>query len=69
MIWRVAPYSLNYNLCFSLHLFLFSTTESEDEDNDVTLQEMSLDSALELDEGGDDKRQTTGEQQKGSTLF
>jgi len=48
---------------------LFSTTESEDEDNDVTLQEMSLDSALELDEGGDDKRQTAGEQQKGSASF
>ena len=53
----------------SLDLSLFSKTESEDEDSDVTLQEMSLDSALELDEGHDGKRQATGEQQKGSTLF
>ncbi|XP_020628467.1 centromere protein J-like [Orbicella faveolata] len=38
--------------------------ESEDEGSDITLQEMSLDGALELDEGQDDKRQTTGEQYK-----
>ena len=57
----------SYNWCSSLYLFLFSKSESEDEDSDVTLQEMSLDSALEVDEGRDDKRQTTGEQQKGST--
>lgn len=64
--------------CYTLHFYkwysfsdlsLFSKTESEDEDSDITLQEMSLDSALELDEGHDGKRQTTGEQQKGSTLF
>jgi len=50
-----------------LYLSLFSNTESEDEGSDITLQEMSLDGALELDEGQDDKRQTTGEQYKGST--
>ena len=58
-----------YRWCSSLDLSLFSKTESEDEDSDITLQEMSLDSALELDEGRDGKRQTTGQQQKGSSLF
>ena len=60
-------YILSYNWCSSLYLFLLSKTESEDEGSDITLQEMSLDSALELDEGHDDKRQATGEQPKGST--
>ena len=65
----VATCILSYNWCSSLNLFSFSKPESEDEGNDITLQEMSLDSALELDEGHDDKRQTTGEQEKGSILF
>ena len=46
-------------------IFLFFKTDSEGEGSDATLQEMSLDSALELDDGRDDKRQTSGEQQKG----
>ncbi|XP_027055872.1 centromere protein J-like [Pocillopora damicornis] len=38
--------------------------ESEDDDSDVTLQEMSLDSALELDSGQGEKRQAAGDLQK-----
>lgn len=51
------------------HFFLFSKADSEDEGSDVTLQEMSLDSALELDDGRHDKRQTAGDQQKGFLLW
>lgn len=60
---------MNKSVLSSLDLSLLSKTESEDEGSDITLQEMSLDSALDIDEGHDGKRQTTGEQQKGSTLF
>ena len=49
-------------------LFIFKTDSEEEEDSDVTLQEMSLDSALELDSGREDKRQTTGDQEKGINL-
>ena len=66
----LACYTLHfYKGCSSLDLSLFSKTESEDEDSDITLQGMSLDSALELDEGHDGKKQTTGQQHKGSTSF
>ena len=47
---------------------LYSVTESEDDDSDVTLQEMSLDSALELDSGQDEKRQAAGDLQKGKNF-
>lgn len=35
---------------------------SEDEDSDITLQEISLDSALELDRNGEIPEETTGDQ-------
>lgn len=35
---------------------------SEDEDSDITLQEISLDSALELDRNGEIPKETTGDQ-------
>lgn len=60
---------MNKSVLSSLDLSLLSKTESEDEGSDITLQEMSLDSALDIDEDHDGKRQTAGEQQKGSTLF
>lgn len=47
---------------------LYSVTESEDDDSDVTLQEMSLDSALELDSGQDEKRKAAGDLQKGKNF-
>ncbi|XP_078360900.1 uncharacterized protein LOC144645268 isoform X2 [Oculina patagonica] len=46
------------------HMNELQENDSEDEGSDVTLQEMSLDSALEPDDSRDDKRQTAGEQQK-----
>ena len=43
---------------------------SEDEDSDITLQEISLDSALELDRNVDIPKETTGDQYaKGSFII
>ena len=47
--------------------FIVSEDDDEDDDSDITLQEMSLDSALELDHGDKDKRETAKDhQQRGS---
>lgn len=46
--------------------YTFPIADSENEEDDVTLQEMSLDSALELDHGAENKYQTAiNNQQKG----
>lgn len=43
---------------------------SEDEDSDITLQEISLDSALELDRNVEIPKETTGDQHaKGSFII
>ena len=43
---------------------------SEDEDSDITLQEISLDSALELDRNVEIPKETTGDQHaKGSSII
>jgi len=49
-----------------LNVLYFSVSVSDDEDSDVTLQEMSLDSALELEESDKEKHeQAKNPQEKG----